>query len=110
MFIAFGVLLVVFLFYQGPFWWLLPIPAIALPVAFLADFVFWMWWFGHNLHEWAAFTVKPFMPTVLGVGKVAQFNTFAYPHIGFLLTVACSICLILALLIRRKQLARGAPA
>jgi hypothetical protein len=109
LFVAFGVMLVAFLFYQGPFWWLLPVPAISLPVAFLADFVFWLWWFGHNLHEWAAFTVKPFMPTVLGVGKVAQFHTFAYPHVGFFLTLVCSVVLVLALLVRRKQLA-SAPA
>ncbi len=104
LFLAFGVLLVVFLFYSGPLWWLLPVPAILLPVAFLADFIYWLWWFGHNLREWAAFTVKPFMPTVLGEGKVAQFSTYAYPHYGFLLILACSLFLLLALLIRRKAL------
>lgn len=110
LFTAFGLLLVVFLFYRGPFWWLLAIPAIALPVAFMADFLFWLWWFGHNLREWAAFTVKPFMPTVLGVGKVAQFTTYAYPHYGSALLLASSLCLVLAVLMRRKQLREEAPA
>jgi hypothetical protein len=104
LFAGFGVLLLVFLSYSGPLWWLLAVPAIALPVAFLVDFVFWLWWFGHNLHPWAAFTVKPFMPTVFGEGKVAQFTTYAYPHYGFALSVASAFILLVALLIRRKQL------
>ena len=104
LFAGFGAALLVLLFYSGPFWWALAIPAILTPVAFLGDFVYWMWWFGHNLHEWAAFTVKPFMPTVFGEGKVAQFSTFAYPHYGFALCVASSLILIVALLVRRKQL------
>ena len=107
LFAGFGVMLVALLFYSGPLWWALAIPAILAPVAFLADFVFWLWWFGHNLHDWAAFTVKPFMPTVFGEGKVAQFSTYAYPHYGFALSVASSVCLLLALLLRRKQLRGG---
>jgi hypothetical protein len=76
----------------------------------VVDFVAWLWWFGHNLNAWAAFTVKPFMPTVLGEGKVAQFSTFAYPDYGMFVCVAGSLALLLALLVRRKQLreARGA--
>ena len=103
-------LLVLFLFYKGPFWWLLPLGAISVPIGFLVDFSFWLWWFGHNLHPWGAFTVKPFMPTVFGVGKVAQFSTYAYPHYGFALMILSSLCLILALLIRRKQLREARPS
>jgi hypothetical protein len=104
LFAGFGLLLLISLFYTGPLWWLLAVPAIIAPAAFLIDFVAWMWWFGHNLHEWAAFTLKPFMPTVFGEGMVAQFSTFAYPHVGFPMSVASSLCLIVAVLIRRKQL------
>jgi hypothetical protein len=102
-FAAFGLALIAALFYRGPYWWALMLPAILLPVAFLIDFTYWLWWFGHNLKDWAAFTVKPFMPTVLGEGKVAQFSTYAYPHFGMLTSVASSLTLALALLIRRKQ-------
>jgi len=91
LFVAFGLLVVVMLFYSGPFWWALALPAIVLPIGFLGDFIFWLWWFGHNLREWAAFTVKPFMPTVLGEGKVAQFSTYAYPHYGMALSIAARI-------------------
>ncbi len=104
LFVASALALIAFLFYTGPFWWVLPLPAILLPVGFIADFVFWLWWFGHNLREWAAFTVKPFMPTVLGEGQVAQFNTYAYPHVGSAMVVVASACLLLALLIRRAEL------
>jgi hypothetical protein len=110
LFSVFGVMLAVMLFYRGPLWWLLALPAIALPLGFLADFVFWLWWFGHNLNDWAAFTVKPFMPTVLGEGKVAQFSTYAYPHYGMAVSIASSLCLMLAVLVRRKQLQEEAPA
>jgi hypothetical protein len=68
------------------------------------DFAGWLWWFGHNLNDWAAFSVKPFMPTALGEGKVAQFSTFAYPDYGFALVLVGSLSLTLALLVRRKQL------
>jgi len=113
LFVAFGLLALGFLFYTGRFWWMLPLPAIALPVGFLVDFSAWLFWFGHHLREWAAFTVKPFMPTVLGEGKVAQFSTYAYPHYGMALSIASSLCLVLAVLLRRKQLeavSSAAPA
>jgi len=110
LFVAFGLLLLAGLLYTGPGWWFLWLPAIALPLGFLVDFAGWLWWFGHNLNDWAAFTVKPFMPTVLGEGKVAQFSTYSYPHYGFALSVGGSLCLGLALLRRRKQLQGGAGA
>jgi hypothetical protein len=108
LFVLSGVMLLAFLFYSGPLWWALALPGILLPVGFLTDFVAWLWWFGHNLHDWAAFTVKPFMPTVLGEGKVAQFSTYAYPDYGFAIVLAGSLCVFLALLTRRKLLQEGA--
>jgi hypothetical protein len=84
------------------------VPAL-LPAFFLVTYSAWLWFFGHNLHPWGAFTVKPFMPTVFGEGKVAQFSTYSYPYWGFALLMVMFICLGLALLIRRKQL-REDPA
>jgi len=109
LFAGFTVMLVAVIFYSGTGWWLLMIPAIIAPVVFLADFSYWLWWFGHNMDDWAAFTVKPFMPTVLGEGKVAQFSTLAYPHYGLLLSLGSAVTLLLALLIRRKDLRAGSP-
>jgi hypothetical protein len=79
------------------------VPAL-LPVYFVIEYAAWLWFFGHNMHPWGAFTVKPFMPTVFGEGKVAQFSTFSYPYYGYALLVVVFVCLMLALLLRRKQL------
>jgi hypothetical protein len=86
------------------FYWLLVVAPMAVPVGFLAEYAGWLWWYGHNLNEMGAFTLKPFMPTVFGDGKVAQFTTHSYPALGFGLLVAASVLLALAALIRRKQL------
>ena len=79
------------------------VPAL-LPVFFVIDYAGWLWFFGHNLHPWGAFTVKPFMPTVFGEGKVAQFSTYSYPYWGYGLLTIVFIALVPALLIRRKQM------
>jgi len=79
------------------------VPAL-LPVFFVIEYAAWLWFFGHNLHEWAAFTVKPFMPTVFGEGKVAQFSTYSYPYWGYGLLVLVFVFLAVALLLRRQQL------
>jgi len=87
-----------------PIYWLTVLIPILLPVFFLADYAAWLWWFGHSLNEMGAFTLKPFMPTVLGQGKVAQFTTYSYPHYGFGLLVASSVFLAFAALLRRKHI------
>lgn len=79
------------------------VPAL-LPVFFVIEYSAWLWFFGHNLHPWGAFTVKAFMPTVFGEGKVAQFSTYSYPYWGYALLLVSSACLFFALLLRRKQL------
>ena len=79
------------------------VPAL-LPVFFVIEYAGWLWFFGHNMHPWGAFTVKPFMPTVFGEGKVAQFSTFSYPYWGYALLLLAFASLMLALLLRRKQL------
>jgi hypothetical protein len=75
-----------------------------LPAFFVITYAGWLWFFGHNMHPWGAFTVKPFMPTVFGEGKVAQFSTYSYPYWGYGLLVIVFVCLMLALLMRRKQM------
>ena len=90
---------------SGLLYWLLVLPVIFLPLLFLIDYSAWLWWYGHRLNDMGAFTVKPFMPTVFGDGKVAQFTTHSYPSIGFGLMLLTSLLTGLAALIRRKQLA-----
>ncbi|OHC68675.1 MAG: hypothetical protein A2045_09595 [Rhodocyclales bacterium GWA2_65_20] len=79
------------------------VPAL-LPLYFVVTYAGWLWFFGHNLHPWGAFTVHPFMPTVFGEGKVAQFSTYSYPYWGYGLLVLVFVCLMLALLMRRKEM------
>ena len=88
---------------SGLLYWLLILVPLALPLFFIIEYSAWLWWYGHNLNAMGAFSVKPFMPTVFGQGKVAQFTTHSYPSIGFGLMLLMSVLLSLAALIRRKQ-------
>lgn len=87
----------------GLLYWLLVIVPMALPVFFIIDYSAWLWWYGHTLNAMGAFSVKPFMPTVFGDGKVAQFATHSYPDKGFGVMVVMSLVLAVAALIRWKQ-------
>jgi len=75
---------------------------ISLPILFITDYSYWLYWFGHNLHDWGAFKIKPFMPTVFGDGKIAQFTTHSYPTIGFYLLIAISLLSLIAFFARQK--------
>ena len=86
------------------FYWVLVLVPMALPVFFIIEYSAWLWWFGHSLNDMGAFTVKPFMPTVFGQGKVAQFSTHSYPYIGFFLMMAMSAVLLVAAVIRKRQM------
>ncbi|WP_415398190.1 cytochrome C [Sulfurimonas sp. CS5] len=79
------------------------VPA-SLPLLFIADYSYWLYWFGHNLHDWGAFKIKPFMPTVFGDGKIAQFITHSYPTIGFYMIVAIGLLSLLAFFAKEKAL------
>jgi hypothetical protein len=108
--VYFGILAAMLLLIFGvwknikPLYWLMILVPMALPLFFIIEYSGWLYWYGHTLNQMGAFTVKPFMPTVLGRGKVAQFTTHSYPAIGFYLMLLMSILLALAALIRRKQL------
>jgi hypothetical protein len=90
--------------WSRPFSLLLALVPALLPIFFVVDYAGWLWFFGHNLHPWGAFTVKPFMPTVFGEGKVAQFSTYSYPYIGYGLLLLASGLLAPAILLRRKAM------
>lgn len=88
---------------RGFFSWLLVLIPITFPGLFILEYAAWLGWYGHNMSELGAFTLKPFMPTVFGQGKVAQFTTNSYPGIGFWLMVLFSALLLVAALMRFKQ-------
>jgi hypothetical protein len=93
-----------FLYWNSTKSWILMILPILFPVGFVVDFAAWLYWYGHNMQEWGAFTIKPFMPTVFGDGKVAQFTTHSYPTTGFYILVIVSILCILAVFSKNKSL------
>lgn len=80
--------------------WLISI-AIVTPFAFVGVYAFWLYKFGHDLVN-GAITIKPFMPVLLGTGKVAQFSTVSSPESGFWMLVLIAIFSALALLFKRK--------
>ncbi len=82
---------------------LLVLIPIALPILFVIIYAAWLSWYGHNMNSMGAFTLKPFMPTVFGQGKVAQFTTNSYPHIGFFLMLTSSALLLFAFLSKLNQ-------
>ena len=86
---------------SGLFYVLALVPII-LPVAFVIEYSAWLWWYGHSLNAMGAFTLKPFMPTVFGDGKVAQFSTHSYPHLGFALMCVTGAAMAVAALVRRS--------
>lgn len=88
---------------SGLLYWLLVLVPMALPLFFIIDYSAWLWWYGHTLNDMGAFSVKPFMPTVFGDGKVAQFATHSYPDTGFFIMLLLFVVLAVAALIRRKQ-------
>ncbi|OGT89852.1 MAG: hypothetical protein A2286_11290 [Gammaproteobacteria bacterium RIFOXYA12_FULL_61_12] len=88
-------------------YWLLIIVPAALPVFFIIEYAAWLWWYGHSMNAMGAFTVKPFMPTVFGQGKVAQFATHSYPYWGFGMILVLSLVTAALGILRRKELRRG---
>jgi copper chaperone NosL len=83
---------------------LLALPAILYPFIFLGDMYFWLRNFGLNLDPAAPLSsaIKPFIPPLLGTGKLAQFVTITQVQSGFYLAVLASVCIIIGLYFHRK--------
>ncbi|WP_456390566.1 cytochrome C [Hydrogenimonas sp.] len=97
-----ALLMVYYMLYDAKILDLLMLIPVFLPIIFLGFYAYWLYWFGHHMHEWGAFKIKPFTPTVFGDGKVAQFTTHSYPTIGFWLLLAISLFSLLAIVSKRK--------
>lgn len=83
---------------------LLSLPALLMPAIFLLDLQYWLANFGRNLDPTAPLSssIKPFVPPVLGEGKIAQFRTVAEPGIGLWLAVGASILILVGLWFHRR--------
>jgi len=97
-------IMILFIAYDSKWLNYLMLIPVSLPILFIMDYSYWLYWFGHNLHDWGAFKIKPFMPTVFGDGKIAQFTTHSYPTIGFYLLVAISLLSLLAFFAKQKAM------
>jgi copper chaperone NosL len=81
---------------------LIAIPAVAFPVAFLADSFYWLYTFGHRLDPRAPLKIGTFTPQLFGNGKIGQFETYATPSLGFWLAVLGVGCIVLAAVLRGR--------
>lgn len=83
---------------------LLVLPAVFMPILFLVDLQWWLAKFGTDLDPAAPLSnaVDPFVPSVLGRGVIAQFESIASPGIGLYLAILASILIIVGLYFHRK--------
>ncbi|HET6895812.1 MAG TPA: hypothetical protein VFH72_10570 [Candidatus Baltobacteraceae bacterium] len=84
---------------------LLAIPAITLPVVFVADLAAWLRYAGHHLDPHAALSgaVMPWTPVLFGAGGVGQFHTQSVFEPGFYLALLAAIVAVAAMVARTKE-------
>ncbi|MHB1427057.1 MAG: nitrous oxide reductase family maturation protein NosD, partial [Gemmataceae bacterium] len=84
---------------------LLLVPVILFPPLFLADLWWWLRDFGLHLDPKAPFSssVKPFVPRILGEGKIAQFRTRGALETGFYLCIAAALVSLLFAWLRLRR-------
>ncbi len=82
----------------------LALPAVLFPAIFLADLAFWLRDFGTELDPRAplASSIEPFVPPLLGVGRVGQFATVATAGAGLYLAAAASLLILAGLYFHRR--------
>lgn len=99
-----SLLIVAAIFIHTKYTVLLALPAILYPFIFLGDMYFWLRNFGLNLDPAAPLSaaIKPFIPPLLGVGKLAQFVTITQVQIGFYLALLASVSIIIGLYFHRR--------
>jgi hypothetical protein len=99
--VLFTALLAVAAFWRRKWAWLLTLPALTFPIAFMVDLTAWMYYFGHSLNPSAALSnaIGSFMPTVLGEGVIAQFRSVAHLQTGWYFAAGGTLLSILALVI-----------
>lgn len=83
---------------------LLALPAMLYPLIFLGDMYFWLRNFGLNLDPRAPLSdaIRPFVPPVLGEGRVGQFKTIAAVDSGFYLALLASALILIGLFFHRR--------
>ena len=101
---ALALLVLAAIFIHSPWAALLSLPAVSLPVVFMADLYYWMSNFGQNLDPTAALSsaVEPFTPPLVGEGLIGQFKTVAYIDFGLLVASTASLLILVGLYLQRR--------
>ncbi|MFZ5479446.1 MAG: cytochrome C [Myxococcota bacterium] len=89
--------------------WLAWLAAVGFPVGFVADTMYWLYRFGHDLDPKAPVRIPGFTPEMFGEGKVGQFRTIATPDLGFWLAVT-GVVLVGIAAWQRKKVCATCPA
>ena len=79
------------------------LPPVLFILGFLADFTYQMYRFGHDLNPHAPITLTPFMPTLVGEGKIGQFTSVAFFSTGFWMAVVSCAIFLFALINKRAR-------
>lgn len=83
---------------------LLALPVWAVPFVFAGDLYYWLREYGLNLDPKAPLSamIKPFIPPLVGPGKVGQFQVVAWFHIGYFVVLAAGVLALMAVWRRLK--------
>lgn len=102
--IGIALLLLAAVYVHSPLALILCIPAILYPAFFLGDLYFWMRNFGMNLDKRAPLSgsIKPFVPPLLGDGKIGQFVTTASWEMGLYMSIAASVLMLVGIYLHRR--------
>lgn len=69
----------------------------------MVNFYYRLYTYGTDLDPRAPMTIEPFVPTLIGKNKIANFIQYSYPDVAGYLLLAFAICLILAMFLSRKE-------
>jgi len=100
-----SIMLVVAALWRQRWAWLLTVPALSLPLVFLADLGLWLRYYGQNLDPYAPLSsaIQPFVPPVLGQGIIGQFSTMASVDTGWFMALGASVLILVAIVMRLLQ-------
>jgi hypothetical protein len=90
---------------HGAWRYLMRIPIVVFPIAFVADLYWWLYYAGHSLDPHAALSssIKAFTPHILGIGTIGQFSTDANFLPGFVLAAMAAVMVLVISILRRSQ-------
>ncbi len=101
---ALGMLIIAAIFIHNPCALLLTWPVLLYPAIFLFDLWYWMQDFGLNLDDSAPLSniIEPFVPPLIGEGKIAQFTTYASWESGLWMSMGASVLIALGIFFHRR--------